>query len=387
MGVRNVAMLDIKSGYFGKNLGGCMDIRIVCSFILEKNMFFKRLTQTLIVFIISMSMAQAETIFEENFDLLPDWKVAGTWRECDFTNSYDCPVDDVPGEWDFYRSQEQWHPDFGEPANVPHMQINGTEKRGTAGKSFINSLESEKESHYTNYYNDGILMKLFDEPQDEVYVSFWIKMDPNWQWRNGSGTFKLFRVGHWIPYDQYKIDGKPVNAFNLGGEGNTAPMYLFNIKKSDEWGWQHSHAPRCAPAEKHYNCDQNGKYKEYNYSARYEGYPTYEDHMGDGQWHHLKFHVKMNSAPGAEDGIVELWFDDVLEYSVSNVEYLSPTAEAGTKWNFFSIGGNWNVWFAPVEDKKEQWYAIDDIVVSTTPIGETVKPLPLPPGGLTAELN
>ena len=67
------------------------------------------------------------------------------------------------------------------------------------------------------------------------------------------------------------------------------------------------------------------------------------------------------------DGIKAMWLDDSLVVSYTNVPYTKeniPTAE-NYGFNRVVIGGNSSNYYS---GSSEQWYAIDDVVVSTTPI-------------------
>lgn len=45
----------------------------------------------------------------------------------------------------------------------------------------------------------------------------------------------------------------------------------------------------------------------------------------DGNWHRLRFHVKMSSAPTATNGIWRVWWDDTLVFDEENVPTGSPS--------------------------------------------------------------
>ena len=130
------------------------------------------------------------------------------------------------------------------------------------------------------------------------------------------------------------------------------------------------HSFRCDPqATNHYcNGDSYG-------DLRYIGSPTFTDLFGDNQWHQLQWHIKINSNPGENDGIIEFWFDGELQYSKTNHQWLGVDNPGNIGWNTFGIGGNAFNSYAQESAQAEQWYAIDDIIISTTPFATTAYPI------------
>ena len=179
---------------------------------------------------------------------------------------------------------------------------------------------------------------------------FWIRFDPDWEWQveGGLKAFKFMRVGH---FDGPLGVGRP---FQMGGSGETSPMYLLNIKHTHKYNmFQHGHAPRCAPHNNgKYYCPDGGHNKIYNHEDEYVGEPGFKESMGDGNWHQIEIRVKMNSAPGAEDGEYQLWYDGVGQYSRNDVRWRYSDADADWKWNFVSIGGNWDNWFSDMAKQR-----------------------------------
>ncbi|MFH0925536.1 MAG: putative Ig domain-containing protein [bacterium] len=158
-----------------------------------------------------------------------------------------------------------------------------------------------------------------------------------------------------------------------------------------------------------------------------------EGMMGDGKWHCWEFYLKMNSAVGVANGQKKFWLDGVpipstefndLAWSdktsvvvgtngqdytcikrrkssdndrpVTGQDwqtYWQPSGSTGegkewkadtyyglssdglspenprSYWNFVAIGGNNANYYAPNEEEAEQWYALDDLVISTKYIG------------------
>lgn len=96
------------------------------------------------------------------------------------------------------------------------------------------------------------------------------------------------------------------------------------------------------------------------------GYISYIQNQGTpvsvvpNKWHKIKIRVKVNT-PGAENGVIQMWIDDVLTTSYEDIVFC--TTDAGYGWNNFALGGYDNS-FSP--DIKQQYW--DDILISPTNI-------------------
>jgi hypothetical protein len=113
----------------------------------------------------------------------------------------------------------------------------------------------------------------------------------------------------------------------------------------------------------HVEVDQNGggiKLSSMSWSAMQGG------STGDGQFHCMEIHVKMNSTGTSSDGVFEMWHQGTQIYSASNVHFSNST---GAAWsNFFTSNHN-----APSNGGVDVYVDYDDIVVSDSgyigPIG------------------
>jgi hypothetical protein len=81
--------------------------------------------------------------------------------------------------------------------------------------------------------------------------------------------------------------------------------------------------------------------------------------VGDGQWHCLEMHVKMNSPAGASNGIFEFWLNDVLIFSNTALQ-ISNTG--GQQYSEAQVGSNQN---QPANGGARS-VDYDDIAVSNT---------------------
>ncbi len=289
-------------------------------------------------------------IFEDNFDGHEDWSPTAGRSECNYGNC----SDEVPIGWSYYRSTGLWWA----PNYEDTIRVTADNTRGGNGKAYTQFNEANAGASGDGWGADGMLTHYFSKGSDEVSVQFWMKVDPDWQWAGDSSRMiKVFRMGHY--------DGNG-NVYQYFSGGNTAPLYTWFMQHSYNYGWRHNHGLRCAPQLSYYYCS-DGAGDNY----RYTGSPDFKDHLGDGEWHRLKFYFKMNDV-GVSNGIIRFWFDGVLEEEVLDKMWIVEGEER--KWNIVGIGGNANNPWTDESNFGEQWYAIDDIVVSDSDIADDYVP-------------
>ncbi|HEX3988050.1 MAG TPA: hypothetical protein VHZ30_01385, partial [Verrucomicrobiae bacterium] len=87
-----------------------------------------------------------------------------------------------------------------------------------------------------------------------------------------------------------------------------------------------------------------------------------------GRWVCVESHIKLNK-PGFSDGIFELWVDDQLEASRTNLDW------QGT-WSDYAINAVFleNYWNEGSVKRQARWF--DNFVISTRPIGPIVATSP-----------
>ena len=288
-------------------------------------------------------------IFEDNFDSQADWNT-------DLAKNGDgcyLPCSDAPANWSYYRETPgsgTWTNPVGSirrvPANLPD-HTNGT------GKAYIVYNQSHP---VDNWPGDSILGKILLQDYPELYFRIWIRTQANWQ-SASSATSKVVRVSHY--------DGIG-NVFENFSTGSQAPILLWFFGADYLGRGAHALGFRCSPQSSYYYCTAAGV-PSYQLTDTLEawgsGGPT--GYFADTQWHRYDFRVKMND-PGSNNGVTEWWYDGVLMDHHTDVQFkASSGSSAAMGWNNFSIGGNSDNSYATQGD---QWYAIDDVVVSTTPI-------------------
>jgi hypothetical protein len=315
-------------------------------------------------------------IFSEDFDAQADWETDGRLSLT------------IPPNWDFGRTDEEWHPADGDVGTQPSMQINGTDPNqvyGGTGKSFITYSESFDALDDNGWTSDGFIGIDID-PVDEIYIKFNIKFQPGWASDVEGGQIKIFRVLSWDGPDSGT--GERNKFFS---SGNSAPIYIWDWSQNT-FGLRHFHAFRCDDQLTNYYCNSPSilnpprQIVTGDMSANYTtdltgtnpsipdivnggfisrtGATHHNNVWGDG-WHTVELHLKLNSAPGIQDGVLQYWLDGETVVSMTQVPWIGTSGSMTAKWNSVSFGGNDNYHFdlvgAPAD--RERWYALDNIEV------------------------
>lgn len=312
------------------------------------------------------------SIFEDNFDDQVDFANSIGSPNSNGTAAWACrngaedACESLPEGWDVYSSGERFHPDIiDNPSAQPGVQITDFEPRGGSGKSMI----VWDESYGTNaqWGSDALLGKKFSPGYNDIYTEMWIKFQPNYRWQymettKGINYAKVLRMSH--------SDSDPIST---GGNGTNAPLTILDIKVwSDDFfdGPRTNRIalqaqPRCDPQETNYRCPGRDFGLTGNISVPgvpgINGDASFLDTFGNGDWHKIGMRMALNSAPGVEDGILMIWYDDKLVSSSSNVTFLETGAPENHLITTVLLGGNMNNVVEPEANQFEQWYAIDDV--------------------------
>ncbi len=179
---------------------------------------------------------------------------------------------------------------------------------------------------------------------NEMWIQYWFKYSSNWRWNT-------------IMNKQIYV---PTGSQSLPEEVN------FFIGAMSQWGEQIGFSTQ-------HNSDSS-----LNQTFRSFGWT-----LTKGVWHKVVIHVKMNTA-GVQDGIAQVWVDDVLRINQSNVLYRKTGQSYGfTNFQMTPIygGGKETI-------PTEQYLWFDHVLVQTTPITDSSSPPPdlpkepTPPSGL-----
>lgn len=343
-------------------------------------------------------VAQAEVLFEENFDDQPDWtsEMYSTETQKDVLTG-----DTMPVGWDSSYTSGG----FGRPA-IEILAEHSDKTRTGTGKSFVSWKEHNKE-FARQFSSNSTLTKRIEGPDgdgvDQLYAEFWIRFGPGWT--PEENISKIFRVYSYRP-------GGNIQSF--GSTKDSGPVLFFDYRNSNNYGAFNNLAFRGGPWGENYKSEWASSVPHGNQNflggdqlqqvpdkkngglipvgGNAEGIVTHDMVWGppaEGQWTKLAFFVKMNSAPDAADGVFMQWRDDLLVLKSEEVQWMRPNSEnIMVKWNAIAIGGNDYIGGEyphptyPNEAEHEEWYAIDDFMMSTeipaTLMDGGVSP-PLPP--------
>ena len=349
----------------------------------------RRAGLTLLMAVAVANAASGEVLFRESFDDQPDWTSAmHSTDRAQYAGSHI-----IPEGWYAVRQDPTWAPSTGHPDRHEAIEIlasNADKARGGRGKSYV-SWRDYYDAGWNRWNSDSILAKYFPEGLDEVYVEFYVQFAPDWTPTGGS---KLFRITSW--------SGEP-DFFGYGGGRQNGPVMFLDYAVTS--GVRNALAFRSGPHGENYgmNNDKMGDMpRQLIGSGDYAGnwtsntvgstygedpkipnklkggfipkdvgyYPSHQEIYGPpGTWTKYGFYVKMNSAPGRRDGVFKQWLDDQLVLETNKVVWVdSNSANKMVKWNVVAIGGN-DFWRANYSngDRREEWYAIDDVLIATAP--------------------
>lgn len=348
-------------------------------------------------------LASGELLFEENFDKQSDWHSGmeindrGGWPNGEGPDQVQCVEDGhiLPEGWDCARQDPAWAPSVGHPDRHENMEIllrNVDRARGGSGKSLVIWRDSTTGPQH-RWNSDGILSKFIPSGKTSLFVEFWIRFSERWTPFGESGATKLFRISSW--------DGSGTNLYGFGGKLDNAPIVFWDYEHN-KYGLRNKIAMRADPQETNYKLTQlepgglprnltNGSFS-LNFTSNIrdfdgdgiddntisrllnftDGQPvgknneiTSHDQFYGSQWRKVAFYVRMNSSAGVKDGVLKQWIDGQLIFSNSQIPWMGPGSPGDRKWNVVHFGGNSHFHAYPDEDRREEWYSIDDIVIRT----------------------
>ncbi|MDS1309933.1 hypothetical protein [Marinobacter xiaoshiensis] len=346
------------------------------------------------------SPAFGEVIFEDNFDDQPDWTSTMFSTEKMQKRSRGAVL---PNGWDLIYQDTKWSPETGyinNHASLEILETNADKARGGEGKAAVMWRESHSLG-WLNWASDSQLWKYLEGGYEELYVEFYIRFSDNWWQRSrgntGNWTSKILRVGSWDGV------GDEVN----GAAGSLGPIVFWDYKQ-DDYGMRNVLAFRGGPWGENYRF--NGQYSDgvsLNYTKNTAGNEEdgknplhtnaltgaplvssstawHEDVFGPpAHWTKMAFYVKMNSAPGVKDGVFRQWINGHRIVNKENVPWVMENSEnIMVKWNYIAIGGNDYLQPIPNEQRFEDWYAIDDLVIHSSMPYEKQMVAPNPPVGI-----
>lgn len=328
-------------------------------------------------------------LFIENWDSQPDWNSGLPENDLEWPPEGEPDREQrvsqghiLPNNWTSSRQNPSFSPVQGYPDNHHAITIGASEHARSGTKCWLGIRESLDPSSY--WSSECALFKYFPTGYDELYVEFYIKFLPGWTDAPGVNT-KIFRIGSWSG------SGSEYQAFS-GGE--LGPVIVWNWTQST-YGLRNQVGFRGGPHGDNYNItssDIPGLPRalvgagdlSLNWTTNQQGQgvggsdPQIPDLVNGGyllddptqivshaqvfgnDYNKLAFYVKMNTSPGANDGIFIQWFNDIqLLYNNQAAWCFDSLA----KWNYVEIGGNTYFKEYPTSDARQERYAIDDIMV------------------------
>jgi len=335
---------------------------------------------------------QAEVIFKQSFDDLPEWHSGleenATWRSPaglpDRVQYSD--IHNIPEGYFAVYQDPSWAPSLGHPDRHESIEIldrNAGKARGGTGKSMVNWRDSYDPGW--NRFNSDSLMLVRIGEQEEVYVEFWITLSKEMIesfYENKMGSAKVFRVysftGDWEePFDYFGGVSHPNLIWVLTGGTSYGIRNFVSLYGLDSDG-----APEM-PTSLIGNGDYTLSYLTNTKGMGFDGEDVYlEDKVngglitpdrfdtatidqvfgGPGSWTKVAFYVRMNSSPGVNDGILAQFVDDKRILYSDRVAWTRSDRERSL-WNVVGLGGNDHFNKYPNEEMRENWYAIDDVVI------------------------
>ena len=316
--------------------------------------------------------AHAEIIFEDSFEYQSEWTIpqfATSYPFCDAPGTCD-PYPDPPENWTGWLSGQS-HCTDGPGSNnmyinaVPGypIELTGADRSGS-GKCLTFWDESCVDSFEDS---DGQLSKSFAF-SDDIYIRFYIKFSSDYTWSDktieprGIYMHKLLHVRYWkgntSSFDNAHDDNRP---YSIAGIWVDQDLSYPRV-------WYYA-GYRC---EKEANCNGTPSCPD----MQQVQLGNFNEVLGDGQWHCFEMHFKMNTNNDSTfhaDGVHRFWLDGELKLNTNNIPWSDNGSDISPRrsWNYVSLGGNnWNRWTKSCSGTEcEQWYAIDDVVISTEYIG------------------
>ena len=339
----------------------------------------------LAIVLIFEGSAFGEILFQDNFDNQGDWTRTQSTTSDDVCYS---GCTGIPSGWTSYRNGFSYCTNG--PGNnnfyidaIPGYPVesSGTD-RGGSGKCVTFWDES-----CTNQFedSDGMIAKQLGANHDEIYIRFYIKFSPDFKWMDSSDAYaaghsdtaqhKFWHIQHYC-----EDGGDPYSYFGARDRCNypVAVGGIYRWTSSEKLKFYQLYA--CEESTCNAGTPAFDTYTEYITigdisTLRQDG------NLLDGNWHSIEQHYKMNTNAGSTfntDGVWEIWIDENLIFSRSDIPWSNDGSQQSPRrgWNFIVLGGNNNNrWTAVCSGTAcEQWYAIDDVVISTEYIG--IRPSP-----------
>lgn len=215
------------------------------------------------------------------------------------------------------------------------------------------------------------LAKYFPTQRPELWCQFDIRFNPAANVAVMSAA-KIFRMGAYNPSVADGTTGTSVFRTSLGtfaGE-TTGGMFFYDVQFHNS-RWRHKISWRVNP---NYQDPRGSSFQRTWYDIlddQGQRFPNDDQWnapniYGDGSWHTIQFGMKQNSAPGADDGEIYMYYDGVLQFSDTTRRWRFADADAWvTGLNMITIGGNAeNLWAGNIDNSsspEQEWFEMRNV--------------------------
>lgn len=210
--------------------------------------------------------------------------------------------------------------------------------------------------------SDGDIGVWFANEQPEIYIAYWIRFDPNYVF-NDEGQEKLWHL-------QYSTNGQSPWSYFSG------TLYNFPVVVGGLYRYSTNlyfyMSPRCTASDDNSaRCNIGTPSYTAQYNSDFDAWMAgaTSDLLNDGRWHHIEYRMKMNTGSVGNyntDGVMQIWYDGTLKGTWNGIGWNQNEPGYSLRgWKFFSIGGN-NKILPSSATNSERWWAVDDLVLSTT---------------------
>jgi len=332
------------------------------------------------------SSAFGEIIFQDTYDDHNDWTI--TQKTSDYSNVWPLATD-LPSEnpttgpryigWIASRTYLS-----GGGVGNNTLYLDSTNARGT-GKGITYWCEVPDYNQPFEASDALLYITLTDTPgdygYDEIWISVWRKFGPGFYSDKYGHKFMHashfggagFNINLWFPTTSnlsnvpFIVGGLTGYGYNDSSGNKIRINYMMMAVRSstDLWSYRPNTTGYLDCGIRNHESNSPTSYTKLllKTTGTYQGGWQNPGNFGDGDWHYHEYHLKMNSAPGATDGIYEYFIDGVCQASYSNVPWID-TGMAMVGWNLVGLGGNED-FQDTVSGGYEVWYAWDDVVIST----------------------